>query len=134
MIRALIRWLFAKDFAAEKKAVVGAAKDVLSEARKAQVVHYVNYERVDPRSEFFLQGMQPACDSKFVVSWLNEHKNQAIALMARSMVANDSEKVLRGMAQVMLIDSLLMDLESFGEKFRELLDQREEFARQGTGE
>lgn len=126
MIKRLIRWMFKKEFEDELSFTVSEARACLKLAKDTKETVYTAYRRYEPGSREFLWGIQPLVGNPFVVSWLNEHKNNCLALMGGSMVHNDSEKVLRGMAQVILIDSLLRDLENFGVKHAELLAEEQQ--------
>lgn len=126
MIKEILAFLFKADIAAIKKE---AAKDAVFEARqllnlaKRQAKQiYVKYDKIEKDSEEFLYGIYPVLNNKYFLSWVNDHKHNCISLMYEAMRVGEKEKVCEICAQMMLIDSLLKDKETFEADYIELVE------------
>jgi hypothetical protein len=126
MIKAFIAWLFKSELAEARKATVEEAKGLLLAAKSHAKREFVQYERYEIDSSRFLAEMLPFFDSRAVVSWINEHKINCLNLMRQCMQAENKDKVVQGMAQVLMLDTLLADLSRFHENYLTMLEQRKD--------
>lgn len=111
MIRAILRWLFKKEYA-EAKALI--------ESAKALPVRYVKYETYGIDTIQFLDPMQEIIKSTQFKFWLFERKAEYDKLIKYGTVANREMNIGRSMA----IDELLADCVSFDTKYREILAEQ----------
>ena len=131
MIKWLIKILFSGQFEKAKEDLLSEAEELLDDVRKSETIQYLSYERIDPRTNLFIEGLAPITENRFVISWLNEHKHNCMALARTSLAANDREKVVDAVAQTALIDSLLKDLEDFKNHYNVLLETKENGSKGG---
>jgi len=123
MIKRFLRWLLGATVETEKKAILAEAREILETMKTRARREYVFIERADTTANSFLYGIQPLFKNKYVKAWLAQHREQCLELMKSAMAVNDNEKVLRGMAQITMIDSLFLDLEQFEENYEEMLER-----------
>jgi len=121
----MIKWLIKIFFKKELKEIIGEARKILDDTKMREMAQakkeFITYERIDTGTEYFLRGMQPFYENKFLVSWLNEHKMQCMVLINNAMAACDDKRVINTLSQVTMIDSLFLDLEEFKRRYDEML-------------
>jgi hypothetical protein len=125
MIKRLIAFLFAREVKHAKEDALKEVRALIEDAKIANRKQYVSYEKFGTDEPRFLQGMQPLFDNRFIISWLNGQKQNCLDLMIRAMAQGMNDKVIQGMAQVMMIESLFRDLEQFKQAHDEYLEDEQ---------
>jgi hypothetical protein len=124
MIKRLIRWLFGSEYALQRAEVLAEAESMLASVKAAQTVRYVQYERIAPGHESFLYGIQPVLNNRTMISWMMEQRDSCMLLCLRAMANGEDNKVLHGMAQISMIESLLNDMAKFSEEYANLIERK----------
>jgi hypothetical protein len=119
-------WLFREFMVKERDKMLAEARELLAQARQSAKREYLAYDRVDPASQAFIYGIQPIFGNRYLISWLMEHKSNCNGLMKGAMASGDQQKVMFGLAQITMIDSLFMDLEMFEEKYKAILEEKKD--------
>ena len=116
MIRRLLKWLFAKEYA-EARALI--------ENAKALPVRYVKYESYNMDTMQFLIPIQEIIKSSYFRFWLLERKAKYSEAIKYGTIEDRDLNIGRAMA----IDQIFIDCVNFETKYRELLEGQAENAK-----
>ncbi len=113
-------WLFGDAIENEKNKMIAEAKEIrivaskiLEEAKTLSQKEYIKFDIVPSGTEAFLYGMKPLFKNRFVLSWFLSHTELCKKNIVMNMSQNNNDKVINDVAQMTMIDSLLLDLERF---------------------
>jgi hypothetical protein len=126
MIKWFVMLFFGKQIKEEKEKILSEVRKLLEDTKRQSHKMYVHYDRIPPDSTAFLYGIQPLLNNKYVITWLNEHRLMNIEQMKLAMSMNDKDRVMNGLSQIAMVDTLLLDIQTYDMRYREMLNQKKE--------
>jgi hypothetical protein len=114
MIKALLKWLFKKEYA--------EALNLIRQAKNASFNRYIKIDPFDMKDEGFIIPILQIVNTKEFIFWLVERKGQYENLIKYGTPANRENNIGRAMA----IDELLGDCENFKVRHLENVNRQKE--------
>ena len=124
LIKLLIKYFFKSEVEAYKNQVLRDARKIYEDSEAGIRKKYIKFDYVNMKYEAFLAGMSPLYNNNNVLTWLLKKQEQCKASTKKAMSENDDKKALRSVAQELVIEDLLLDLQKFEFQYSEIIAQK----------
>lgn len=118
MIRAIIRFFFAREIAA----YVAEARKILDDTKAQAKREYITFERYEVGSPAFLHALQPVYGNKAVISWLKDRQEKIYQVIK----LGDAAALQNFVGRALAIDAMFKDLEDFEAAYKQMLEDAAE--------